>query len=360
MSVQAKTEPLKKSTPCNHFPECGSCNFLDLAETKYRQKKQQNAKLQNYSSQPEWIWISEGSRRRITLQIGKNNELGFFAAKSKNIIEINSCLVAEKEISRLISPIKNFLKTQEQNLFSQAVITLFDNGLDLVFQSKKNLNFNQTQKLLEFAKENNLNISSRVKNKTTPILLIRKNQIFYPNFKINLDSDIFIQATKSGLQNIINIIRETLSSKNNNLSIIDIYAGFGAYSFAIADLAKNIVAIEGSDKMVELIKENTSENNLSQKLTAQSRDLFFNPLSKAELNDFDFAIINPPRNGATPQIKEIAKSKIETAIYVSCNTNSFFNDAKILIDCGFKIARLVALDQFYSTNHLELIAIFEK
>ena len=332
-----------------------------VSEESYQKLKQKNLQntLGDYCRNAEWIWIGAHSRRKVTFQIGPKNHLGFFAEKSNNLIEITEDPLAEKEISALILPLKKFLKSQEENLFTQVITTLFDSGLDLVFTTKRELNFSQTQKLTDFAKEQNLNISYRVKNHITPIFLVRKNQIFYPDFKINLDSDIFIQATKSGLQSIIKIIRNFLEQNKNVKNIADIYAGFGAYTFAIQDLAKEIFAFEGEEKMIDLINKNAAANNLA-KIKSSTRDLFLDPIRASELKKFELAIINPPRTGAAPQISEIAKSALKNVIYASCNPESFKRDAEILIDSGFKITNLTALDQFYSTKHLELVAIMQK
>jgi 23S rRNA (uracil1939-C5)-methyltransferase len=351
---------------CAYFPSCGGCDFLNLTQQNYRELKQQELQktiaASNFqlSSQPEWIWVKPSSRRKINLQVGAKNEIGFFSKKSNKLVEVENCFAAEKEISDLILPLKNFLKNQEQNLFTQVIITLFDNGLDLVFSSKKELNFSQTQKLTNFAREQNFNVSSQFKNQFAPIFLVRKNQIFYNDFKIDLTSEIFIQATKSGLESIVKIIRNFLSTNIQIKKVADIYAGFGAYSFAIQDLVKSILAFEGDEKMVDSINKNAGANNLGNKIKAEISDLFLSPIGKKVLDQLDLAIINPPRNGAAPQILEISKSNLKNLIYVSCNPASFALDAKILIAAGFKIINFTALDQFYSTKHLELIAIFQK
>lgn len=348
----------KISSRCQYFPTCGGCDFLDLEEKDYRKIKQKE--IDELYPSAEWVWVGAQSRRKIILQIGRKNEVGFFQKKSTQIIEIEKCFVAEEKISAAIFLIKNFLKNQEQNLFTHAAITLFDSGLDVVFNFNKEPSFTQIQKIISFAKEQNFNISYRVRNQLTPIFLCHKNQIFYTDFKIDLGSDIFIQATKSGLEAIIYNIREFIGKTTKDLRIVDIYAGFGAYSFAVQDLAKLVFAFEGDQKMVDLINKNAAANNLSHKITAEVCDLFSNPISFKELKQFDLAIINPPRNGASPQILEISKSALKNVIYVSCNPQSFARDSNIMIDSGFKITKLVALDQFYSTKHLELIAIFQK
>lgn len=327
-------------------------------------KKESLQKLLNeYYKNIDWIVIGGHSRRRVTFQIDVKNRLGFFAEKSHSLVEIDKDPLAEKEISTLISPLKNFLENQEENFFVQAVVTLFDNGLDLIFVTKREPNLSQIQKLISFAKEQNLNVSYRIKEAVTPIFLNRKNQIFFQDFKVDLDSDIFLQATKSGLDNIIKIIRGwCLAPKapGTFLQVADIYAGFGVYSFAIHDLVKSVSAFEGSKNMIDLLNANAAKNRLKNKIKGFIRDIFSSPLTKRELKEFNLVIINPPRNGASPQMLEISKSTIRNLIYVSCNPESFKRDAKILIDSGFKITNLTAIDQFYATKHLELVANFQK
>lgn len=354
---------LLKSLNCTFYPECGGCNLLHLEADKYQNFKKENLRriieesAIKLDQEINWIEVGPHSRRKITLQINHKNQLGFFKNRSKEIVVIDKCFIAEETINKALPTLQNFLNSQKTKLFTQLTITSFDNCLDLIFRTNKDLDFLETQKLSKLAQENNFNISYKIDKFPTPILLNQANQIHYPNFSINLDSDIFIQATKKGLAAIIENIREFIKPETK---VADIYSGFGAYSFAITDLAKNIVGFEGDEKMVNLFNKNAKANNLSHITRSEIRDLYSDPVDKRTLKEFDLVIINPPRNGASPQIKEITKSHISSLIYVSCNPQSFLRDAKILIDFGYKITKLSALDQFYGNKHLELIAIFTK
>jgi tRNA/tmRNA/rRNA uracil-C5-methylase (TrmA/RlmC/RlmD family) len=95
----------------------------------------------------------------------------------------------------------------------------------------------------------------------------------------------------------------------------------------------------------------------SPDIIAALNALYGDPLTAKELDEFDNVIINPPRNGAEPQIKNIAKSKIKSLQYISCNPQTFARDAKNLIDLNYKIIKIFALDQFYSTlpSHLDIL-----
>ncbi len=349
-----------KNSPCRFFPECGGCTYLDLPEEKYFSiKKNHLQEILKSDIKFDFFSVGPHSRRKIILQLDDKNNLGFFAKASKNLVEIDVCYIAEKEISSLIVPLKNFLKNFENNLITQIAITLFDNSLDVVFNCARELNFSQIKKITEFSQVFKINTSSRIKNQITPILVLQKNQIFYNNFQIDLDSDIFIQATKAGLQKITEIISDFIANNfTKKIQVADIYAGFGAYSFAIASHVKEIYAYEGGEKMVESMTKNAAKNSLNTKIKAQHRDLIVYPISEKELEKFDLAIINPPRNGAGPQAFAVAKSKLKNLIYVSCNPQSFVRDAKVLTDAGFKISKLTAIDQFYGGEHLELVAIF--
>lgn len=346
-------------TNCQFFDRCGGCDLLNFGDEDYQKFKQKDF-IQKYKIEPdEWIFIGPKSRRKITLQVNKNNQIGFFAKRSKEIVAIDSCFISEEKLSQFFVPLQQFLNKFSRGKIAKITITSFDNILDLIFHLKADLDFNENEKLVNFSQENKVNISCKNNDKILPILLKKKNQIIFNNLKLDLIGDIFIQATKGGLEKIISEINNFIIQKNIN-KIIDIYAGFGAYSFAISQNVKEILALEGSAEMTNLIKENARKNNLGQKIIAQNQDLFSNPLTKEDLKNFDAAIINPPRNGALPQIKEIAKSNLPNLIYVSCNPQSFFRDFEQLQKNNFKIEKLIALDQFYGSKHLEIIAIAKK
>jgi 23S rRNA (uracil1939-C5)-methyltransferase len=336
--------------------------LLPEDEEIYRQNKIDSLKktLQDLAVNVEFIWVGDASRRRVIFQIDNKNNLGFFKERTKELIEIDEYPLAEKSINLLIKPLKIFLKKQQQNFINQVVVTSYDNGLDIVFRINRKADLNEELKFINFSKEHFLNCSFAVKQNLIPLFFSRKNQIFCGDLKLNLEGDIFLQATKSGLEHIINFLRTEISAQKDVKKIADIYSGFGVYSFALYNLKASFSCFEGSQSMVDVIKSNAKNLQLSQKIQAQCRDLYGDPLTAKELAEFDNAIINPPRNGAEPQIKNIAKSKIKSLQYISCNPETFARDAKNLIDLNYNIVNIFALDQFYSTNHLELLASFVK
>ena len=71
-------------------------------------------------------------------------------------------------------------------------------------------------------------------------------------------------------------------------------------------------------------------------------------------------VFDPPRAGAAEQTAQIAQTKAEVVVGVSCNPTTFARDARILIDAGFRLERVTPVDQFLWSAHVELVGVFKR
>ncbi len=350
----------------------------------------------------KFIWLPKNSRRRLTLQINNQQKLGFFAPKSHEIVAISACEIATDAINSFLPKLQKFLIESGSLIFKQAVITEFDSGIDLQLIISEKPSARTLQQIFDFAKNSQINcsyqqeptkqVSSKNPAKSSKnlslaseqILIWQKNSLKIGDLKIEVESDVFIQATKSGFEAILEELKtqlETRRTKQNSgqkkrfKKIIELYSGFGAYSFGLHNFAEYFEIYEGNEEMVEIATKNAANHSLKGKIKAFSRDIARFPLPSRQLSEFDCLIINPPRNGASKQIIEIAKicsqdnrfnilrngsrSNFPFLLYVSCNPQSFVFDSKILLNAGFKLSSLVAIDQFYFDETFELVASFD-
>jgi 23S rRNA (uracil1939-C5)-methyltransferase len=67
---------------------------------------------------------------------------------------------------------------------------------------------------------------------------------------------------------------------------------------------------------------------------------------------------DPPYAGAAAQTKEMARSTVKRIVAVSCNPATFARDARTLVDGGYRLARVVPVDQFLWSAEIELVAHF--
>jgi 23S rRNA (uracil1939-C5)-methyltransferase len=78
------------------------------------------------------------------------------------------------------------------------------------------------------------------------------------------------------------------------------------------------------------------------------------------LAEFDAVVFDPPRQGAQAQVRELACSPAPLIVAVSCNPATFARDARLLVDGGYRLARVTPVDQFRYSPHVELVARFER
>ena len=135
--------------------------------------------------------------------------------------------------------------------------------------------------------------------------------------------------------------------------VADLFSGCGTFALALADTYA-VHAVDSTSAQIDALAAAAKAGRAN--LTTETRDLFRRPLLASELARFDCVVLDPPRPGAQAQAQTLAQSAVPDVLYVSCNPASFARDARILIDGGYRLARVVPLDQFLWSPHVELFA----
>jgi 23S rRNA (uracil1939-C5)-methyltransferase len=78
------------------------------------------------------------------------------------------------------------------------------------------------------------------------------------------------------------------------------------------------------------------------------------------LKSFGAVLFDPPRQGAQAQARALATSAVPIVVAASCNPATFARDARILVDGGYRLTRITPIDQFRYSQHVEIVARFEK
>jgi 23S rRNA (uracil1939-C5)-methyltransferase len=139
--------------------------------------------------------------------------------------------------------------------------------------------------------------------------------------------------------------------------VIDLFCGVGPFALRIAQFAR-VDAFDSDEAAVTALTKAARSTGLKP-VTARRRDLFRQPVTKAELRA-DAVVFDPPRQGAEAQAREIAASKVSNVVAVSCNPATFARDARLLIDGGYRLVALTPIDQFKYSAHVEVVARFAR
>ncbi|MDR0423500.1 MAG: methyltransferase, partial [Rickettsiales bacterium] len=329
-NILIKKSQNRQDILCPYYDKCGGCNLLHLIEKSYHDFKSKLCKTDNV------IKIGFNTRQKVRFQI-KNKKTGLFEKGTHNFIEIKNCLLLRPEINNIIHKL-NFKANEIE-------VSVYDNGIG-VYLLKNKEPIENLQKFLDENKE--IIIVSYQNEMGTFFLQKQKPIVDLYGEKIEVKENIFLQATKEGQNAITEIIIENLKNFNN---IIDLYCGIGTYTFPLSNYAR-IHSVEGSNIMIDIIKNNIK----NRKITTEVRDLVKQPLLAKDFTKFDGVIINPPRSGANKQCQYLINSNIKKIVMVSCNPQTFWQDIETLKQ-KYHLEKVIGIDQFYATNHLEIIGI---
>jgi 23S rRNA (uracil1939-C5)-methyltransferase len=76
---------------------------------------------------------------------------------------------------------------------------------------------------------------------------------------------------------------------------------------------------------------------------------------------FATCIVDPPRTGLSPEARGgLLRLSPRRIVYVSCDVATVARDARALIDGGYSLGDIIAVDLFPSTAHVEIVAVFDR
>ncbi len=353
---------------CKHFGTCGGCNlqqvdndFLSDWKSSLIPKSLDLAGITDYTINPT-ITSPEYSRRRVEFVASKRKKgvmIGYHVRKSHQIFDVGECPLITPTLKALIQPMRQMLGgIMPRNSQARLTLTDCDNGPDLKITTEQEISLKIREDIAAFANEHKL---SRVSwyDKTSAIeeiiCALKPTEILMGGIPVPLSSGGFLQATQEGQESLIGL---TMDQLEPDTRILDLFAGCGSFSLPATQKVSSVVAVENEAGLVSSLTHAANKHMLSVK--ALQRDLFRQPLTPNELDEFDCIVIDPPRAGATAQVQEIALSNVEKIIFISCNPASFARDARRLLDAGYVMHDITPIDQFRWSHHVELFTTFTK
>lgn len=346
---------------CRHFGACGGCAFQHWAPARVAEWKRQrviDALSRAGLSAPvaETRDAHGEGRRRVTLHIRRREngiEAGFMRARSHDLVDLDHCpllvpdLAPAPDIARKIGHI---LRGIPKPLDLQ--VTAAIEGLDCDIRGAGPLPEPLRQKLAAYAMEAGL---ARLTLHGERLIEARVPRIAFedmPDMAAFLPPGSFLQATARAEAMLVALALEGLKGAKN---IADLFCGLGPFGLRLSRHMK-VAGYDSDQAAIAAFQRSIRAHPGGKPVTAEARDLFRRPLFAPELKPFDAVLLDPPRQGAEAQVREIAKSKLGRVVYVSCDPESFARDAKTLAGAGFRLGRVTPVDQFRFSPHVELVA----
>ncbi|MBT4005714.1 MAG: class I SAM-dependent RNA methyltransferase [Rhodospirillales bacterium] len=377
------------SIPCQHFGTCGGCSAQDKDDKTYRDWKQGfvEAALRRHGIETEietLVVMGAASRRRARLSAIATStgvRLGFHEQASHTVVNMAACPAMEKPLFDLIQPLRELLE-RLLPLRGRAEVEaqLVDGNIDLVLAMGTELDLDLRMDLPAFAEKYDLArigwrplLTAKPKGRPkrgqkkaanrvgVPETVVERRPVraVFGGVAVSLPPMAFVQGCAAGEAALVERVVGAVSELPESARIADLYSGAGTFTFPMSKIA-SVSAYDGDDALMKALLQGARGAGLDGRVSAEARHLGHRPLSTNVLSSFDAVVFDPPRPGAEIQVKELARSSVPLVVAVSCNPESFARDARILIDGGYVLERVMPVDQFVWTRHLELVGVFRR
>jgi len=355
--------PLRVEPPCRHFGSCGGCALQHLEQNAYRDWKRERL-VEALRGQKIDIDVGElvaglpNARRRAVLTARRTEKgmlLGFNAAQSHTIVDMEEChvlLPAIVEALPMLRRLAGVIAATPKPF--RLTVTHTDSGPDVAAEGSGRLDDTQRRLATEFAIEAGL---ARLSVDGEIVVEPRKPAVMVDGIAVNPPPGAFLQAVEHAEDAMAALVTAHLAKAKR---VADLFAGIGTFALRLARQSE-VHAVEGEAAALASLDRAFRFAAGLKKLTVEKRDLFVRPLTFKELDaSFDGLVFDPPRAGAEAQAKQIARSQVRRVAAVSCNPTTLARDLRVLIDGGYRLERVVPIDQFLWSPHLEAVALLEK
>ena len=355
------------SPPCPHFGDCGGCALQHWDHAPYLAWKVEQVRIALSRERLETEFATPfaappGSRRRLALHaraVRGGAVIGFKARRSWRLAEIAVCPIADPRLVAAFPALAKLAKPFLEHPKSAPTlhVTWTATGLDVdvtgVERRSGGLSADARMDAAAAAQEGQM---ARVTLAGETVFEVRQPMVRLGPATVALPPGAFLQAVPQAEAAIADF---AIAGLGGATKVADLFCGVGTFTFRLAQTA-SVKACDSSALAIKALSSAVASAPGLKPIDAEARDLTRRPVLIHELAKLEGVVLDPPRAGALEQTAEIARSKVGRVAYVSCNPTTFARDARVLADAGFTLERVLPVDQFLWSPHIELVGIFSR
>ncbi|MDF9619716.1 23S rRNA (uracil(1939)-C(5))-methyltransferase RlmD [Pseudomonas entomophila] len=368
-----QASPERREAPCRHYARCGGCNLQHLPHDGQLALKQRllAEQLQRVAGVQPDEWAAPlcgpefGYRRRARVAVRwdvkqRQLDVGFRAEASQDIVAIDDCPVLVQPLQAIMRHLPTVLRSLSK---PQALghVELFSGTAEAVLvRHVAALPAEDLARLEAFCREAGAQLWLQGEGEPAPVDAAQKLGFALEPWGMELAwrPGDFVQVNAQVNTLMIQQALAWLAPQAHE-RVLDLFCGLGNFALPLARQAREVVAVEGVQAMVERAEANAHGNNVHNARFFQA-DLS-QPLAGAGwvAEGFSAVLLDPPRDGAYEVVQGIARLGAKRLVYVSCNPATLARDTQVLVGQGYRLKRAGILDMFPQTAHVEAMALFE-
>lgn len=381
---------------CVHFDICGGCTWQDLDyKSQLFYKRKQVADCLKHIGKFDDIDLAEtiGApeqfhyRNKMEFSFNCDLENGFTLGLHKrgqfsDIFDLHECHLASNKVVAIVDWIRAFVKSNGIPVYDVTHHTGYirflmvreghNTGQIMINIVTTEGTFPNLSGLISMTKEQFPEVTTIVQNINNQKSNIARGEREIIHFghgfieekilghRFRIFANSFFQTNSKQTETLFRTAFELMRPDKND-RLLDLYCGAGTIGLSAADMVGDVVGIELEPSAIEAARNNAEINgikNVRFHAGSVQEILFEKP---QVLEGITCIVADPPRAGMHKKaIKAIIDSNCPKLIYISCNPSTFARDALLLSGAGYKLGRVIPVDMFPHTMHIELVSIFNR
>ena len=383
--------------PCAIYKRCGGCKLqhasykaqLDFKWDRVKDCVSKIGKLDpiivKYPLGMENPWRY---RNKVQLPIGLINgevKIGFFAPRSHDIIDMESCLIQDEIGDKVVKLTREWIEKfnirpynvdgeyDEKGIVrhimirrgfttNEVMVVLVTNGEKLPYK----------EEFVDLMVKNIPGIKSIIQNinskKTNVILGLESKTLwgedtvsdYIGDFRFNISPLSFFQVNPIQTEVLYGKALE-YANLTGNEEVFDAYCGTGTITLFLSQRAKKVYGVEIIPQAIDNAWINAKENKVEnvEFFVGESEVVIPDLINKGV--KADVVVVDPPRKGCDKKLLDaITNIDAKKIVYVSCDPSTLGRDLQVLEENGYKTLEVQPVDMFPNTAHIENVALLIK
>lgn len=379
--------------PCAIYKRCGGCKLqhasykaqLDFKWDRVKDCVSKIGKLDpsivKYPLGMEEPWKY---RNKVKLPIGLINgevKIGFFAPRSHDIIDMESCLIQDEIGDKVVKLTREWIEKfnirpynvdgeyDEKGVVRHIMIRRgFTTNEVMVVLVTNGEKLPHKEEFVDLMVKNIPGIKSVIQNinskKTNVILGLESKTLwgedtisdYIGDFRFNISPLSFFQVNPTQTEVLYGKALE-YANLTGNEEVFDAYCGTGTITLFLSQKAKKVYGVEIIPQAIDNAWINAKENKVEnvEFFVGESEVVIPDLINKGV--KADVVVVDPPRKGCDKKLLDaITNIDAKKIVYVSCDPSTLGRDLKVLEENGYKTLEVQPVDMFPNTSHVENVA----
>jgi 23S rRNA (uracil1939-C5)-methyltransferase len=351
----------RRIAPCPYLPRCGGCDWQHIdyaAQVRFKGEVVAREFRHALGIEIDPVELIEpapeefGYRSRIRLRVGAKGALGFNAAGSNDLVEIDSCMVADRGIRMPLHLARSLGKRVEE------IEVVRDDSREVQIAYLKKPPVEEDIRRARNVLESDSEIAGVVLRSGAHREIVGNAATaveLEEGLSIEADADLFSQVNRTQNRKLVATVMG-MAAVHESSVVLDLFCGSGNFSLPAARRGARVTGVDAEAVAIAAASRNAARLKFPDaQFIAMKASATAEFLHRARYRP-DVVILDPPRTGAPDLMGPIVKLHAPSVVYVSCDLTTLVRDLRLLTNASYKIKRVRCFDFFPNTHHVEITA----